>query len=824
MGALWRDVRFGLRSLAKNPGFTVAAVVILALGIGANTAIFSLVDNVLFRPLPVERSSELVNIGRRATTKELSSVTLSWPMYREYRDNPTSAFVGLAAYNDNSPVALSQSAGDNLPAVAAVVTGNYFDLLGVRATLGRMIGPQDDVAGSDGDVAVLGYRFWREAFGGREAVLGTTVRINDNSYRIIGIAPSGFFGIGLDSFPDLWLPMSAAPNVSPLLRTQMNVMENGFLRVFGRLKAGVNIIQARQELGSVAGHLDAGKTIKLELPSVAGEPPQTDQWEKPWPSLELADSTSGKRSKDQMLLMVGAVALLFFLAVSDLASLLLARVERRRREVAIRLALGASRWQVARALVVEGLLVSVFGAAAGLLVASWTVKLLGAAVSAQGGMSLRGALPLLDGRVLIFNSVVAILAGFAISLVPAFQAGRSDVLAVVGSDTPASASGHPRAALRGGLTIFQIAASTLLLSTTLLFAQTYWIASRAPLAFDPNRVLEVWPYMPGYKTDVAEKAFLAKLLDATRGLPGVQAAAIVSPPRVGWSVGMPAGYYDKVRTTPGYFAVLGMPILRGRDFTDQDRAGAPYVGIVNQKMAGQFWPGKDPIGQRVKHVLAANRTVEIVGVVPDTRKEGAADPEDPILYLPLDQFFSEYSWKISTWLLVRGDAHPGRLFPEISTAVSQIDKGVTLPIAKTAAGIIASKYEQQRFRAQLIGAFAFLAVTLAATGLYGLISYVTSARTREFGLRLALGASRSDVMRLILRTAVFQALAGVAVGFALETVVMRFLSTFVRGVKVADAPTFGMVAAILFGVAIAASWVPAWRASRVDPMTAIRHE
>jgi|CZKC01.1.fsa_nt_gi predicted permease len=824
MGSLWNDVRFGLRTLRKNFGFTVTAVLILALGIGANTAIFSLVDNVLFRPLPVERSSELVNIGRRATATERANVSIPWPMYLEYRDNPTSAFVGLAAYNDGSPVTISQSAGHDAAATAAVVTGNYFNLLGVHAIRGRTIGPEDDRPDSESDVAVLSYRFWREEFGGRADVLGMTVRIAEAPYRIVGIAPSGFYGIGLDSFPDVWLPMSAGPIISPIIRTQMQAVQYSFIRVFGRLKPGVNLIQARQQLEAVARRLDAGKTIKVGLPAVAGQPPVVDQWEKPWPSLELAEETSGKRSKDQMLLMVGAVALLFLLSVSDLTSLLLARVEKRRREVAIRLALGASRWQVARALVVESLLISSLGAAAGLVVAYWTVKLMGAAVSAQGGISLNGALSLLDGRVLIFNIGIAILAGIIIGLAAAYQAGRSDVLSVMKSDTPTSITGKPRTALRGSLTVFQIAASVVLLSATLLLLQTYWAESRVDLAFNPDHIMAVWPYMQGYKTDDAEKEFLAKLLEAAKAVPGVHAVAIGSPVLLGISVGMPAGYYFKSRITPGYFAVLDMPILRGRDFTDQDRKGAPYVAIVNQKMADQFWPGIDPIGRQVKHVLAGNRTVEIVGVVPDMRKAGIGEPEDAVLYLPLDQFYSEYSYKIATWLVVRGDEHPGRLLPGLIGVAAHIDKSVTLPAAYTATQWIAGQSEKARFRAQLIGTLAALALILAAAGLYGLISYITNTRTHEFGLRMALGASRMDVVRLILRHAILQALAGVAVGFALEFAVMRFLSTFVRGVHVVDAPTFGIVAAIMFCVALAAAYIPARRASRLDPMVALRHD
>lgn len=285
---------------------------------------------------------------------------------------------------------------------------------------------------------------------------------------------------------------------------------------------------------------------------------------------------------------------------------------------------------------------------------------------------------------------------------------------------------------------------------------------------------------------------------------------------------MPAGRYYKSRITPGYFAVLGMPVTHGRDFTAQDIVGAPYVAIVNQKLATRFWPGENPLGKRLKHVLGEDRTVEIVGVVADTRKSGVGDPEDPILYLPLDQFYSAYPYKIPNTLVVLADVKPLRLLPGIRNAVRHLDKSVTVPGAETAADNLAVRSEQPRFRAELIGTFAILALTLAAAGLYGLISYITTARTREFGLRLALGASRSHVMRLVLRRAAVQALAGIILGFGLEMTVMKFLSSFMRGVKVADAPTIGTVALLLFCVALAAAYVPARRASRLDPMSTLR--
>jgi predicted permease len=430
---------------------------------------------------------------------------------------------------------------------------------------------------------------------------------------------------------------------------------------------------------------------------------------------------------------------------------------------------------------------------------------------------------ILDARVLIFTILVSVLSGVGFSLIPALGAARSNVLLAMKNDSPSSSSGRPRAALRGALTVFQIAASVVLLVTTLLFLRTFWNDSRVQLAFDPNHILMVYPRLQGYDA-AAEKSFFDNFVESVKTIPGVRAAAVGSPAAPGWSIGMPEGMYYVSRITTDYFSVLNIPILRGRNFNTQDRRGAPYVGVVNERMARKFWPGKDAVGQRLDHVLTGDATVEIVGVVPDTRKEGIGAPEDPTLYLQLDQFYSAYPYRIGSVLLVRSDGDIAALLPGLRGVLNRLDKDVTLSGTQSVGEFLALRFQDIRFLTELLGVFATLAIILAATGLYGLVAYITTARTSEFGLRLALGASQADIVRLVLRHGILRALAGVALGLGLATVLTGFLAGFLHGVKGVDAETFGIVAIILCGVALVASYIPARRASRLAPMAALRQD
>jgi predicted permease len=821
MNNLWNDLRLALRALANNRSFTAFAILILALGIGANSAMFSLVDNLLLRPLPVTSPAELVAIGRNATAMEAGGNTVNWQMFSEYRDNLADSFEGIAAYNENISAPILESDGNVLPAVAAVVTGNYFDLLGVRAIRGRLLTPDDDRARRD--VAVLSNRTWRELFGGRADALGATLRVGAGSYSVVGVAPPDFSGVSLDSSPDVWLPISSSIGSHPVVRMMTQEGQAYFTRVVARLRPRVGISQARQQLDAIAVRLGAGQTIALGWKNESGHS-VPEQWEKPRPSLDPLVTTRGGHSRDSSLLVFSGLALLLLLIVGNLASMLLARVERRRREVAIRLTLGASRLQVARPILVEGFLVSMLGALASVFVAYWSVKLLLAKMAPQMQWHTSLATSVLSPRNLIFSLLLAIFAALFFTLAPAVRASHASILSIMNSGLPAKSDGRPRAALRGGLLIFQTAMSTVLLTGTLLFLQAYRNDSHVELSYNPNRVFFFLPRAGrSFANLKADKTYWNDLLSNLNAAPGIS-AAFGSPFLLAGRVGMPEGRAYTCRVTPGYFSVLGTPVIRGRDFNSQDREGAPPVAIVNQTMARQFWPGKDAIGQTAKHVLKHEATVQVIGVVADVRHGEGQLPDDPTLYVPLDQFYSDYPIPLGNSLLIRSNSALGSVFATLNSTLNRFDRNASVIQGESVADYLVAPYSLEQFEAQLFGAFAIMAIVLTATGLYGLISYIVAARTRELGLRLALGASRASVLRLALRHGARLAFTGIVIGLGLEYGLLSFLSSFLRGINPAGGPTVAIVALIIFSAAIAACYVPARRASRLDPMAALRHD
>ena len=826
IGDVARDARFGLRMLVKNPGFTAVAVLTLALGIGANAALFSVIDSVVFRTLPVARPAELVDVGSSATKQSPGGPGVSWPGYVEYRDLSASPFSGLAAYTDRVQVTLAQEDTAGRPSTAAAVTGNYFDLLGVRAARGRLIEPGDDTAGGS-DAVVLGYRYWESEFAASPAAIGATLRINGAPYLIVGVTPKDFYGIGLNNIPEIWLPMSSAIRVEPIYKTQMQLPGNPFFRVVGRMKPGVTLDQARLQMRIAGEQLGAGKTSTYVYPFTgAGGRKVSDPYERPFPLLVPVSELAGQKWRELSAVLGGVIVLVLLIVACDLASLLLARAERRQREIAIRLALGASRMQIIRSLIVEGVLLSGFGAAAGLLLAAWSVKILVATGPPQLGLPLGAATSVLDWRVLIFTACIAVATGVAFSLAPALRAARADVLTALKSDSHGTASGNSRATLRGGLIVFQIAASVLLLAGAGLLLRTLWGVSRVQLGFPTERVFvgDLNLAKQGYETSAA-KIFLANLLETERAVPGVRSVALGTPPSLGIGVQLSPGKFSMMMISHNYFNTLGLPMLRGRDFTELDRDAAPYVGIVNETMAREFWPGQDAVGQHIHNALPMiDANVEIVGVVPDIRKGGIGGPVPPTLYVSVIQFYSAYPWPISTSLLARVDGDARGSIPAILAAAAKLDKRLVLLRPQTIAQRNASAYSEQRFIGWLLGIFAALAVVLAATGLYGLISYTTAARTREIGVRMALGAERRDILRLILRSGIVLALVGVTVGLCAAAALTKYIASLLYGVRAIDPVTFAGVAILLLGVALMASYVPARRAAKLDPMVALRYE
>lgn len=823
MEHIWHDVLHAARALIKHRGYSAFAILTLGLGIGANVGMFSVFGWMLSPKLSVPRSFELVEIDRQSTSMQASGRGLSWPMYREYANALPSALPELAAYY---PARFFEIGNGNKTVFAAAtpVTGNYFSQLEVQAFRGRVINEQDD-SPNGGNVVVLSHRCWRELFGGRNEALGTELRINGAAYTIIGIAPPTFTGIEPEITPDIWIPLSRVSG-APLLHLMMSDITTSTFRVFGRMKQGVSISQAREQMKAVAGQLGAGKSQMMGLRNV-GKRAIPNYWEKPWPDIQLIDSHRQEEAHKLSLVVFGIVGSILILVAGNVTTILLARTQRQSREFAIRIALGASRWRIARGILMESFMISALGMGAGVIFAFLFIKLMMGLNYEDTRWHETIATGVFDGRVLAFGFGIAALVASGFSLAPMLRAGSSDPKLAIQMNT--GTSGRTSTIVRNLLTVFQTATSVVLLAFTLLLLQSVWNRSGAVFNFDTARVWVLTWDLPGMPSGSnAERSFQNAFVDRVKNLPGTSAVALCNPCRLGFSFNIP-DWYDSVGVTPEFFKVANTPILQGRNFTNQDGKGTPLVGIINQKMARQLWPRENPIGKRLEHSRWDDSTVEIVGIVADTRKEGRGEPENAILYRPLDQTSTD---AIRTFPVIRTDNRSLNL-PALRTAAREINGNVTISRVQTVADRVADQTRDLQLGALVFASFAMIAVTLTVVGLYGLLSYIASAQTRDLGVRLALGAPRPSVLLLLLKRGVEPALIGVVIGVIAEAVCPNIFKgalygagiwNGLSGLGMHDIPTLVVVALVMFCVAVAASWIPSWRASRLNPIEALREE
>jgi predicted permease len=823
MEHIWHDILHAARALLKHRGYSAFAILTLGLGIGANVGMFSLFGWMLSPKLSVPRSFELVEIDRQSTSMQASGRGLSWPMYREYVNALPSALPELAAYY---PARFFEIGNGNktVSATATAVTGNYFSQLEVQAFRGRVINEQDD-SPNGGNVVVLSHRCWRELFGGRNEALGTELRVNGAAYTIIGIAPPTFTGIEPEITPDIWIPLSRVSS-APLLHLMMSDITTSTFRVFGRMKQGASISLAREQMKAVAGQLGAGKSQMMGLRNV-GKRAIPNYWEKPWPDIQLIDSHRQEEAHKLSFVVFGIVGSILILVAGNVTTILLARTERQCREFAIRIALGASRWRIARGILMESFMVSALGTGAGVIFAFLFIKLMMGLSYEDTRWHETIATGVFDGRVLAFGFGIAALVASGFSLAPMLRAGSSDPKLAIQMNT--GTSGRTSTIVRNLLTVFQTATSVVLLAFTLLLLQSVWNRSGAVFNFDTESVWVITWDLPGMPSGSnAERSFQNAFVDRVKNLPGASAVALCNPCRLGLSFNIP-DWYDSVGVTPEYFKVANTPILQGRNFTNQDGKGTPLVGIINQKMARQLWPRENPIGKRLEHSRWDDSTVEIVGIVADTRKEGRGEPENAILYRPLDQASTD---AIRTFPVIRTDNRSLNL-PALRTAAREINGNVTISKVQTVADRVADQTRDLKLGALVFASFAMIAVTLTVVGLYGLLSYIASAQTRDLGVRLALGAPRPSVLLLLLKRGVEPALIGVTIGVIGEAVCPNIFKGALYGVGMwnglsglgmHDIPTLVVVALVMFCVAVAASWIPSWRASRLNPIEALRQE
>lgn len=800
---IWRDLRFGLRSLLRSPGFAVVAILCLALGIGANAALFSVLNAVLLRPLPFTEPDRLVRIFE--TFGEGGQGSVSVPNFRDWAEQST-GFEQIAAYQMGSRNL--QSTGDPERIRAVEATSNLFSLLGARPLLGRAFDPEMDEPGKT-KVAVVSEELWRTRLGGDPSLVGGTVRLDGTPYTVIGVMPALFDFPAGESSTDVWVLFEPSPEVA-------SARGSHFLAVVGRLKSGITLEQATAQLVTVAAEIEKDHPAEQTGRSVIAQP--------------LRETIVG-RVRPALFILFGAVGLVLLIACANVANLLLARAAVRQREVAIRLALGASRARLIRQFLLESLVLAFVGAVLGLLLARWSLDAL--APLAEGALPVFQDFPL-DSRVFGFLLTVAVLSGIAFGIVPALQTSRGDVRDSL-AETGGKTTGSGRQQLfRSTLVVLEIAVSLILLVGAGLLLRGFLNLRNTEPGLVAENVLTAHLPVPVAQLQGSTPRLFRPTLEKIRAIPGVRSAALISmlPIQNAWTnsgftiEGRPAPQpgqepIAELRVaSPGLFQSLGIPLLRGRDFTESDGESGTIVAIINEALARKHFPGEDPLGQRLS---LAGQSFAIVGIAGSVRQAGL--DHDPLaeIYLPYSAA-GTMGLLGDAVLVIRTTVPPESVTDEVRAAVTSVDPGLPLYDVLTMEEVIDHSLAGRRLNLWLLSIFAGIALVLSAAGLYGVISYLVAQRTREIGVRIALGAQTRDVIGLVMRQAARLTCAGLLLGLLGAFAFTRVLESLLYGVSARDPLTYAALAAVLATVALLATWLPARRASRVDPILAIRAE
>jgi predicted permease len=811
METLLQDIRFGFRQLMKQRGFAALAIISMALGIGANTSIFSLVDTVLLRPLAVKEPSQLVELY--GTLHNGADWSLqSYPNYKDYRDRNT-VLSGLFVYR---VVVSSLTVNNSSQRVwGYLVSGNYFDVLGVKPMLGRAFLPEEDQTPDSHPVAVISYNCWQHRFGGDPAIVGKRVEFNSRPFAIIGVAPKGFIGTEVAYDPEMFIPVMMATAIEPGSRW-LERRDNSNLFTVGRLKPGVSEARAKAELETITAQMakdypeNVGRGIRLGKPG-----------------LFIPDIENSVFAFTGVLAAVGALVLL--LACVNLASLLLTRATERRKEIALRLAIGASRQRLVRQLLTESILISLSGGAAGVMLAAFIN-------SAVRGIRLPSDITLLfdlrtDWRVLTFALVLSIATGILFSLIPALQSSNPQLVPALKDES--SMAGFHRSRLRNGLVVAQVSLSLVLLISAGLIVRSLQAAQKMRPGFNPENAVAISfdVSLQGYNEERG-RAFQKQVLERARALPQIENAALTDNLPLGLNYNDNTIYIEGSEfkgastlpiaipfgSSPGYFDVMGIP-LRGRDFRDDENKLEHRVAIVNETFAKKFLNGADPIGRRFNWHGPDDPFFEIVGVVPAGKYNSLGEDPKPAVYTPL---YRDYNGGVT--LVARTHGDPRAVLNDLRKLVHELDPSVSVYSMKTLRQHLGTSLFPARMAAIALGSFGVLALILAAVGIYGVMSHVVAGRTREIGLRMALGAQLSDVQKLILKQGMFLAAIGSLGGLMVALAGARMMKSLLYGVSSSDPITFACVALLLLNVALLACWIPARRASRVEPMIALRAE
>jgi putative ABC transport system permease protein len=813
------DMRYGSRSLWRTPGFTAVAVLTLALGIGANTAIFSVVNAVLLRPLAYKDANRLVTLLHYGTGPVATANYVDW------RDQSHS-FEAMGAADYWSPNLMNRDPADSHPAehlYALKVTQNLLPLLGIRPLLGRLFLAGEDQVGADREV-ILSYRLWERRFNRDPNLLGKPIALNGEAYIVVGVMPPGFqFAPFWAVHAELWAPDAFGDDIHD--------RGGNHLRVFARLKPGVTLAQAQADIGTV--------TARLEK-----QYPATNRGVVVTP---LKKNVVGK-IETPLLLLLGAVAFVLLIACANVAHMLLARTSDRQKEIAVRVALGAGRGRVVAQFLTENLLLAASGAAAGLLLAFAGIKAL---VALAPEYIPRVEMVAIDVHVVIFLLGTTVLTALAFGLTPALRAAAGNLSDALKEGGRGDSDGVRRSRLRSFLVASEFALAFILLIGAGLMVRSFYALQSIDPGFNPRNVLSMVVSVAGTKEEAANHRaiFYRDLLQKIRTLPGVSAAGGINHlPLAGdqWDRGFqiegrptprpgegPDAVYRIVM--PGYFETMRLPLRRGRFISAHDDARTPGVVIINERAAREYWPGESPVGKRI--VIGSTNTgqpdwLTVIGVVANAKQEDWASDPDPEMYLAALQnhdFLGEGTDPISPHmsyitLVVRGDVNTTALASEVQQSVWSIDRNLSISQVLTMDEAVAAATAQPRFEMLLLALFGAVALVLAAVGIYGVMNYAVARRTREIGIRMSLGASRTDVLRMVARQAISQAAVGTAVGVAGAVLLSKLMTRMLYGVKPTDPSTFGGVAIVLGLAALLATFVPARRAARIEPMVALRNE
>ncbi len=800
MIGLIQDVRYAVRQLRKSPGFTLVAVLTLGLGIGANTAIFSVVEGVLLRPLPYRHSDQLARVW--STSNRLSRDVSSYPDFKDWADQNHS-FQQLAAYRGQS---FNVSGGDHPERIRGLmITSKFFELLDVNPILGRSFTNGEYELGRN-HVVLLSSALWQSHFAGDLGVLGRRVKLDDENYTVIGVLPSSF-----DFPPDETKGGVVLPLPPDMRRT------HGFLYVFGRLKPNATLVSAQADLDTIARRL-AGQYKEDKGQGV---------------SVQSLQASFVSDYRPALMILLGAVGLVLLITCANVANLFLGRASSRQREVAVRASLGAGRLRLIRQFLTESLLIGLAGGVVGLVFAGWgvsaLVRLLTQSFSIHGTEAIGTNFP-----VLAFAAAISIMTGLISGLLPALFTSKVNLSEGLKEGSRSVGSGRAHKRFRGALVVSEVALALVLLSCAGLLIRSLLLLTRVDSGVRTENVMAIDLSLTSakYSHTATRAALFNQILQRVGQLPGVQSAAVVADvpltqneDSLGFSIeGVPDPPERKLDVRfnivgPGYFTTLGIPLTQGRDFADTDADGTPMVIVVNQAMARRYWPNQNPIGRRI---TTDNKTwYSIVGIAGDVRQMGLRADSEPEVYMSYLQ--DPFQWPYLS-LLVRASSNPVKLFPSIEQAVWSVDKDQPLSNPITLDQARSHSIAQPRIAALLLGLFAGVALLLAAVGLYGVVSYWVAERTHEIGVRMALGAGSFDVFVQVIGRGLLLALLGTAFGLAGSLAATRVLASFLFSVRSTDPLTFAAVALLLICVALVASYFPARRAASIDPMVALRYE